>query len=157
MAAAYAIRDEDLKKYKEKTKELIGEKKEEQIRGEIMQDYIDDNPPSKNCVVRNTSGGTTLCLDKLTGQYFYSDADTIRRAINSVNNLLLHDYTVSLNDLYIEIGIEQCKVGDDFGWNIIDGEIIEPDITTEMDTCSDQPVLVLDYVIPPYPNYNRAL
>ena len=158
MTAAYSMSEDSLEKYKAKARELLGEKKEEELRGEINQDYVNANPPSQETgIVKQTGGGKTLCLDKYTGQYFWSDADTIQRVINQVNNLLLHDYQVSLNELYMELGIEQAKFGDEYGWNIRNtADLIEPDFTTVLGD-NNEPVLVLDYIVPPYPNYRHYM
>lgn len=155
MTAAYTMSEDSFKKYKEKAAELLGEKKEEEIRGAVKQDYINDNPPEE-MYVKDTGNGETLCLDSYTGQYFYSNADTIRRAINAMNNLMLHDYYVSYNDLATELGIEQSKMGDEVGWNVQNGELIEPSFTTELSP-EDNPILVLDFIDGPKPGFKHYL
>lgn len=155
MTAAYTMSDESFKKYRDKVHEVLGDKKEEEIRGEIQQDYIDANPP-KEMYVTDTETGDTLCLDAYTGQYFRSNADTIRRAINTLNNLMLHDYFVCYNDLASELGIEQCRMGENFGWNVQNGDLIEPSFTTEL-TPEDEPVLVLDFIEGPKPDFKHYL
>ena len=155
MAAAYASSENSFKRYKEKAKEFLGERKEEELRGAIHQDAINANPPREDRIIR-TSGGNTLCVDSYTGQYFYSDADTICRAINAVNNLLLHDYHATLNDILVELGLETCKLGEKLGWSTVNGELIEPSFTTEI-TPDNIPVLVLDYIEGPRPDYCRTL
>lgn len=151
LGLAYAMSDKSFKEYQDKAKELLGEKKEEELRGSIAQDYIDANPP-RDALIKNAEGGATLCLDRYSGQYFYSDADTIKRVANEMNRLLLSDYYVSLNDWYIELGLEQCGFGDGWGWNREDGELIQPTFTTEL-TADDRPVLVVDFIIGPRPNF----
>ena len=99
MTAAYAMSENSLKEYKEKALEILGDKKEEKVRSSINQNYIEKHPPY-NAIVENAKGGSTLCLDKFGGRYFYSDADTIRRAINDLNHMLNMDYHVALNDFY---------------------------------------------------------
>ena len=46
--AMYELKDLAFREYKEKTKQIIGEKKEQKIRDEIAQDKIDQNPPQAN-------------------------------------------------------------------------------------------------------------
>lgn len=153
LGLAYAMSDKNFKEYKEKAKEIVGVKKEEEIRGAVEQDRINANPPVDGTIIK-THGGNMLCRDKFTGQYFYSDADTIKRDINTINNLLIHDYTVSLNDVNSELGIKESKLGDRFGWNVNDGDLIVPEFTTEL-TPEDNPVLVLDYLVGPRPKYHN--
>ena len=151
LGLAYAMSDKSLKEYQEKAKEILGEKKEEELRGKIAQDYIDKNPPEER-LIQNAEGGAVLCLDKLTGQYFYSDADTINRVINELNRLLNSDYHVSFNDYFIELGLNPCGIGDEWGWNLEDGDLIQPSFTTEL-TTDNRPVLVVDFIVGPRPNF----
>lgn len=151
LGLAYAMSDKSLKEYQEKAKEMLGEKKEEELRGKIAQDYIDKNPPEER-LIQNAEGGAVLCLDKLTGQYFYSDADTINRVINELNRLLNSDYHVSFNDYFIELGLNPCGIGDEWGWNLEDGDLIQPSFTTEL-TTDNRPVLVVDFIVGPRPNF----
>ena len=150
LGLAYAMSDKSLKEYQEKAKEMLGEKKEEELRGKIAQDYIDKNPPEER-LIQNAEGGAVLCLDKLTGQYFYSDADTINRVINELNRLLNSDYHVSFNDYFIELGLNPCGIGDEWGWNLEDGDLIQPRFTTEL--MGNRPVLVVDFIVGPRPNF----
>ena len=150
LGLAYAMSDKSLKEYQEKAKEMLGEKKEEELRGKIAQDYIDRNPPEER-LIQNAEGGAVLCLDKLTGQYFYSDADTINRVINELNRLLNSDYHVSFNDYFIELGLNPCGIGDEWGWNLEDGDLIQPRFTTEL--MGNRPVLVVDFIVGPRPNF----
>ena len=150
LGLAYAMSDKSLKEYQEKAKEMLGEKKEEELRGKIAQDYIDKNPPEER-LIQNAEGGAVLCLDKLTGQYFYSDADTINRVINELNRLLNSDYHVSFNDYFIELGLNPCGIGDEWGWNLEDGDLIQPSFTTEL--MGNRPVLVVDFIVGPRPNF----
>lgn len=151
MGMAYAMSEKSLEEYKSKAKEFLGEKKEEELRGSIAQDYINTNPPEEK-LIRKTGGGTTLCLDKFSGQYFYSDADTIKRTITEMNRLMLNDYFISINDLGIALGLEYSKFGDQFGWNAHDGDLIEPSFTSEL-TPEGIPVLVMDFIVGPRPHY----
>ena len=152
LGLAYAMSDKNFKEYKDKAKEMLGEKKEEELRGKIAQDYIDRNPPQEK-LIQNAEGGGVLCLDKLTGQYFYSDADTIIRVVNELNRLLLSDYHVSFNDYFIELGLQPCGFGDEWGWNLEDGDLIQPTFTSELLATDNTPVLVVDFIVGPRPNF----
>lgn len=155
MTAAYAMSEKSFKEYKDKAIDLIGDKKEEEIRSSVAQDYISENPPSNSIVSRGTGGGT-LCMDSFSGQYFWSDADTIRRITNDFNNELIHDYNVCLNDYYLRLGMNEIKDGNDLGWNIINGDLVNVEFTTELGP-GNQPVLVMDFTTNPFPNYRSYL
>lgn len=152
LGLAYAMSDKNFKEYKDKAKEMLGEKKEEELRGKIAQDRIDKNPPREG-FIENADGGGVLCLDSFTGRYFYSDADTINRVVNELNRLLLNDYYVSYNDYLIELGRQPCKFGDEWGWNVEDGDLIQTEFTSELLAGSNTPVLVVDFTVGPRPNF----
>lgn len=151
LGLAYAMSDKNFKEYKDKAKEMLGEKKEEELRGAIAQDYIDKNPPVPE-LIPQANGGSTLCLNKFDGRYFYSDADTIRRTINDLNRMLYSDYHVNLNDFYYELDLHHSRIGDGFGWNMNDGDWIDVEFTTEL-TPTNVPVLVMDFTQAPRPHY----
>lgn len=155
MATAYALSEKSFKEYKDKAVEMIGEKKEEEIRGSIAQDFIDKNPPESALICSGT-GGSQLCLDRYSGQYFYSDADEIRRRVNGINNQILHDFYISYNDYCVELGLNEVKNGNDLGWNIVDGDLLDVEFTTELGP-GEIPILVVDFVNDPFPNYRRYM
>lgn len=153
MTLAYTMSEKSFKEYKDKAKEFLGEKKEEELRGEINQDRINSNPPDER-LIRRAKGGVTLCLDRYSGQYFYSDADTIKRTCNELSRCMFADYFISYNDYCALMDLEMTKFGDEWGWNANDGDIIEPEFTTEL-TPEGTPVLVVDFIVGPRPNFRN--
>lgn len=151
LGLAYAMSDKNFKEYKDKAKEILGEKKEEELRGAIAQDHIDKNPPVPE-LIPQANGGHTLCMNNFDGRWFYSDADTIRRIVNDLNRMLYSDYHVNLNDFYYELDLRHSRIGDNFGWNMQDGDWIDVEFTTEL-TPTNEPVLVMDFTQAPRPHY----
>ena len=154
LATAYKLSETALVEYKDKVVETIGEKKEKVVRDNIAKDKLDKNPV-KNCEVVSTEKGNTLCYDGVFGRYFRSDIDTVRKAINKINRIIVSDMYVSLNEFYTEIGLEPTKIGYDLGWNIDDGEI---DIETSAQLSPDgTPCLVIEYTVAPRYNFSRFM
>lgn len=152
LATAYTLSESALKEYREKVVETIGEKKEKAIRDEIAKDKVAKAPLSEQRVIF-TGKGDTLCYDTLSGQYFKSDIEKIRRAINELNrNLVLNGY-VSLNDLYYLLGLRSTKLGDDLGWNV-NKSLVEPSFYSILAE-GEEPCLVIDYQVAPTYDYNR--
>ena len=120
LATAYTISETALKDYREKAVEVVGEKKEQAIRDAIAKDKLTGNPVDDKQIVM-TGSGDTLCYDVLSGRYFRSDIEKIRKAINDLNRDMLSEQYVSLNDLYYAIGLPDIKLGNDLGWNIDKG------------------------------------
>lgn len=149
ISAAYSITETALKDYQEKTVELLGKKKAQDIREAISKDKVAKNPPSQgSSQIIMTSDGDVLCFDSYSGRYFRSNAQKIGSAINRMNHNLRNEMYISLNDFWIDLGIPTLPMGDEFGWNIddcINGEI--PIHITAILTPEEQPCLCVDYDI----------
>lgn len=146
LATAYAISEKTLVRYKDKVIETIGEKKEKEIKEKIAQDEVNRKPVS-NAQVIVTSKGNTLFLENISGRYFRSDLDAIKKIVNELNRQMLSQNYVSLDEFYNEIGLDSTKSSSRLGWNIDKG-FIELDISTCLAE-NDEPCIVLDYSIAP--------
>ena len=103
-------------------KAAFGEKKERGVRDAIAKDKIDKNPVS-NSEVYITKKGDTLCYDTISGRYFKSDIDKIKKIENELNRRLISEMYISLNEFYYELGLQCTKTGNDLGWNVGEGLI----------------------------------
>lgn len=154
LATAYQLSETALTEYKEKVIETIGEKKEKVIRDKVNKERIEKNPVSQNNVIL-TEKGNTLCYDHLSGRYFKSDIDKINKAVNAINNRILHDYYASLNDLYAELGLYSVSLGDHMGWNS-DMGLLEVDFSSQLND-DGNPCLVMDLNKAPKYDFDRLL
>lgn len=151
LATAYTITETALKEYKEKIVETIGEKKAEEISAAVSQDKLDKNPVVKAEVIE-TGNGKTLCYDALSGRYFHSDVDKIKRAEYELNRQILNEGYVSLNDFYYALDLDPIKVGDKLGWNCNQERYIDVKFGSAL-TTEQQPCLVLDFNVAPIYDY----
>ena len=152
LATAYKISETALSEYKAKVVETIGEKKETAIRDKIAKDRVDRNPVSKTEVII-TDKGNTLCYDALSGRYFKSDIDRIKKAENAINKRLLNEMYISLNEFYDELGLGSTSIGDELGWNLDDG-LIDLDFSSQI-ADDGTPCIVVDYRVAPKYNYYK--
>lgn len=152
LATAYTLSESALKEYRGKVIETIGEKKEQSVRDAIAKDRIDKNPVSSREVII-TEKGNTLCYDAISGRYFKSDIDKLKKAENELNRRMRDEMYISLNEFYYEIGLNPTKIGDDLGWNIDHG-YIELNFSSQL-TDDGNPCLVIDYQVAPRYEYNR--
>lgn len=86
-------------------------------------------------------------MDSISGRYFKSDIDIIKKVVNELNNEMLNYNYVSLSDFYNKLGLDHTKNSDNLGWNIDNG-LIE----IEFSACiasNDEPCIVLNYTIDP--------
>ena len=154
LVTAYTLSEKAMKEYKDKVIDTIGEKKEKNIREKVNQQKIDDNKVSNNEVII-TNKGDTLCYDGVSGRYFKSDIDKIKRAINEVNRTMTYDNYVSLSDFYDEIGLEHTNVSDYLGWNLDDGLI---EVCFDARISEDgTPCIVLDYLVAPRYEFDKFI
>ena len=122
LGALYSIADTGLKEYKAKVLDTMGKNKAEAITGAIAQDKLNANPVDKTTVIV-TPNGTTLCFDSLSGRYFESSMETIRKLQNDFNYSMFGEGPMSLNEWYQELGLEGTKLGDEMGWSMEWGQL----------------------------------
>ena len=155
LATAYQVSRAALSEYKEKVVETIGEKKEKQIRDKVAKDKIEKHPASKTEVII-TDNGNVLCYDPLSGRYFNSSIEYIRKVVNDLNfRMIGGEMYVSLNEFYNEIGLSDIKRGDDIGWNISRGQI-EVSFSSQLSD-DGKPCIVIDYMVDPKEDFSKLL
>lgn len=150
LAAGYAVLDKAYQEYTSKAVEVLGPKKEQEIRQAVAEEHMKEEPLRKNYIV-DTENGDTVCYDAMTGRYFKSSKDHIDRVVNILNKKMLTEMYISLNEFYSELEIPTVELGDSMGWNIDNG-FIEPMYST---TLADDgtPCLVLSYLVRPRYDY----
>lgn len=150
LATAYTLSESALKEYQEKVIETIGDKKEQAVRDAVAKDKIDQNPVTNREVII-TERGNTLCYDVISGRYFKSDIDKLKKAENELNRQMRDGMYISLNEFYYEIGLNSTSIGDDLGWDIDNGYI---DLNFSSQLADDgTPCLVINYQVAPKYNY----
>lgn len=142
VTTALQISEAARREYSKKVVDIIGDKKEKEIRDAINKDRVAANPPNLDDPI-TTAEHDTLCFDAATGRYFRSNGTKLHQAMNRLNRRMMNEMYISLNEFYDEVGLDRVKIGDDLGWNINDGEV-ELHLTSML---SDEeiPILVLDY------------
>ena len=146
IATAYKLSETAMREYHDKVVEVIGEKKEKTVRDSIAKDKIEKDPVSAKEIVI-TNGGETLCYDALSGRYFRSDIDKIKKAENELNKKMMSEIYISLNEFYYEIGLNDIEIGNTLGW-CIDGGFIDIDFSSQL-ADDGTPCLVIGHHVAP--------
>ena len=154
LGAAYALSERTLIRYRDKVVDHLGERKEKEIRDEVAQDTMNSNKLDNSQVII-TQKGNTLCMDTISGRYFKSDIDTIRKTVNDINRRMTYDHYISLNELYYALGLEGVKNGDLMGWSLDTG-LLDPSFSTCL-TDDDQPCIVMDFAIAPKYDFDKLI
>ena len=153
LATAYSISEAALREYQEKVVEVIGEKKEKAVRDAVAKDQIERDPVTKSEVVIIDSNSNTLCYEPLSGRYFKSTIDKIKKAEIKLDRQMIQEMYVSLNDFYWEIGLDGTDLGDRMGWNLSKGYM---DLSFSSQLADDgTPCAVIVYGIPPVYDYQN--
>lgn len=122
LTAAYTLSETALREYSDEVREVVGDKKEQEIHTKAIQKKIDKNPVKEEILSDGEAlicpdGERTLCYDAFAGRYFCSNRTKIDKAVNDINRMILTDDFASLNDFYDIIGLERTKMGDLLGWS----------------------------------------
>lgn len=145
---AYTISESRLIDYKKAMKKILTPKDQEKVRDEVAKKNIEAVDP---VYIENTSGlrGDYLCFEPITGRYFKSNIEKIRKAVNDINATLINQNFAYLNDFYYNIGLEQVDIGDKLGWSMhCLGDQLEMEFSSQV-TKNGEPCLVLVYETEP--------
>lgn len=115
-SAAAGLANDKLTALNAKLEEELGEKKSRKIHDSVNEDYIQDHPPVEAHII-NTGKGLSLCLDNLTGVYFYSDKMAIERAADKIKVVIAEQGYASKNDWLAFNNLDYVVDGDYTGWN----------------------------------------
>jgi len=152
LASAYSLTAATLKEYQAKVVETLGEKKAHEIKEEIHKDKLRKTPVNENEVLV-VGQGEALCYDVMSGRYFKSDMEKIRKAENDLNRDLRNEMWVSLNNVYDALGLPPIKIGEEVGWAVNHSDI-EFDFSSHI-ADNGSPCLVIDYTVDPRADYQQ--
>jgi hypothetical protein len=149
LTVAAGVSERALTEYKEKVVEKLGVKEDQKIRDAIAEDRVKADPSSKVIVVGT---GKVLCYDSLTGRYFESTMEDIKRAENKVNFELINFMECSLSHFYDEIGLPSTTYSDMVGWG--NNGPVEVKFSTVF-SADDRPCIAIDFNKMPVHDYDR--
>lgn len=136
LAAAFSLSEKTLHEYQEKTKEVVGNKKEQEIHESVSADRVDKN---SNGTIIITGDGESLFLEPISGRYFKSNWNKILRCANELNADALTNMSgeITLTDWFDALGLPATDISDDLGWTVLNG--VDGLIKIEIDsTLKDQ-------------------
>jgi hypothetical protein len=153
LAAAYKLSETALDEYKTAALETLGEKKEKDIRDKVAENKIAANPVNESSIIV-TGSGNSLCYDSISGRYFRSSIDKIKKVENQIERELLSSDYISLNDFYDALGLEHIEIGDDIGWRVDWIRSFEINFSSQL-TKDGEPAIVLEYEDMPRYDYDK--
>ncbi len=152
LISMYTLTDTAFKEYREKALEVVGKNAEQKVRDGIAKDRVDSDPVTGRDVII-TGKGDVLCYETLTGRYFTSDMESLRKAENNINAHIIKQDYASQNDFYREIGLDRTELGDDVGWNT--SKMLDLDFTAVVSS-DGRPCLAVSYHVAPVKDFYRV-
>lgn len=149
LAAAYGLSERALAEYRDKVVEQLGKTKEQAVRDSIAQDRVANKPVSQVII---TGKGDVLCYDGVTGRYFESNVESIKKAMNDINYRIMNHGYESLSAFYDLIGLPATSYSDEVGWN--SNELMDISFSTTLST-DDRPCIAIDFTVAPTHGYER--
>lgn len=149
--ALYAVSERAFDDYKEKVIEKFGDQQHVAVQDEVAQDQVTKNPPVDKEVII-TGNGDVMCYDSITGRYFRSTVEKLRRSENELNKQILDEMYATLSDFYYLIGLPPTDYSDGVGWNT--DKMMSLNFSTTMAE-DDTPCISILYNVLPTPEYIR--
>lgn len=112
---AYSLAEKQFSDYREKVREQIGKGKEQGIRDDIAQEQVSANNTKE--LVLHHPGGQVLCCELYTKRYFRSDMESLRKAQNDLNAILISQIFAALDEFYDILGLEYTQESTFLGWD----------------------------------------
>lgn len=157
-ASLYMMEHAAFTEHKKAASALLGkgdeEKGAQKVFDQEAKTRVANDAPDKHTII-DTGNGNTLCYDMISGRYFYSDIEHIRRAINNVNEGMLNfpGGCAALNELYYELALDPIEpFGTLMGWKIDNG-VIKPFFSSQL-TKDGTPVLAFGFELWPFIDYD---
>ena len=161
VAGLYSISEKSFSEYREKTKELFGEKKERKVRDEVATDHA-QTALSKPHTVILTGNGNYLCLDAWSNTLFRSSQTQMERCRIQARDDLRDNMTLSLEEMYNIMDLPRRMKNDytylvdysDIGWNNDDRLEF---IYTYAAGDDGEPMMVITFDPPPHSDFKFYL
>lgn len=153
LITAYTLTETAFQTYQDKTKEVVGEKKEKEIHENTSKDLIKNGKyDNKNVII--TGDGESLFYEPLSGRYFKTSWNKISRAANELNATAIGGIfgVISLTDWFNKLGLDETAISDTIGWSIENGKAGLLDISIDSHLTPDNlPCGAIHYINRPKP------
>lgn len=139
---ACAISETTSQIYRDKVRDIIGEKKEKTIHeAAAKESYYRDLDKNKIIIASGNVDGFPV-YDDLTKQKIQSKIEKIHSTINELNRKMLVDGNITLDEYCLAMNEEPMEFGTELGWNI-DRGFIELEPPTAIVSETGEPIIVI--------------
>lgn len=158
LGAALQLSEDKLEKIEEKTKELVGEKKADEIKDAVAMDQAFSIRPTSEADIVNTGRGNTIVCDPWSKRYYRTSITWIERAFARLNDAYGTGDEISMEEFYYHLGWEVPKFAEDYIWRQRrKGELIEPRPTYGSFNEEGEPMYIIGFSIEPKLRYESDI
>lgn len=153
LATALGVSQGMLNDYKKKTIEALGSEEErKKITEELAKDKIKSLKSDDD--ITATGKGEVLFYDSCTGHLFKSSKNSIREAVNTINERIFDEVFIEYSELCWEIGFDGGYLSSVNGWNVADGKIVV-NLSEASVTDDGIPFVIMDFLVRPSGSYRN--
>ncbi len=158
LTAALMMDEEKMENLLNKTKEVVGEEKAEEIRDEVLKEGLKKNyvANDEGEIIIVEGQGPDQCYDEFSGTYFWSSKNKIEAVRNDINEYL-NDYQsyVDVNEFYRRLGIRPRQCGELAGWSKYSySSKVDLSIST-FEAPNGRPTLCVRFLVPPTTDFKE--
>lgn len=147
LATTLAISETARKEFEEKAKEIVGEKKVNEIKEEVAKEdmkksYVSSGGTMISSVIGN---GSVLCWMKCTNQWFMGDHETVRQKVNNLNFRMANgnEPYITIDELCDEFMLPHVPLGGRLRWDA-NKRLLDPRYYTDW-APDGRPCMVIDF------------
>ena len=151
LISAYSLTEKAFRDYKEQVVEAVGEKKEHLVQEAAAKKRLDETPLNSS-EVYILGNSEQLCFDPMSGRYFKSDIETIRKSVNLINAQIIGNMYASVNEFYACLGLHPTTFGEEAGWTA--DSLLDISFTAHLAE-DGTPCIAMNYITTPKRNYHK--
>lgn len=122
LGTVYVLTKDAFNEYKDKVKEVVGDKKAEEVETRISEDHV--SKVSAADILHCPGTGDMIFMEPYSGRVFRSSWRKLADVQNQMNSEMIHTGWITLNDFNYLVGLESNKIGDMLGWHIDKNNIV---------------------------------
>lgn len=109
IAIMAAAAESNLADFEGAARTVLGDKKVEQIKGQIVDDKLDKKVITDELICK-TGNGDTLCYEPWYGTLFYSSIPAVQAAAVRYEETYIHSFQATMDEYYRELGIPESQI-----------------------------------------------
>lgn len=121
LAATAMMYEQLVKARHEKSEEIVGEKKTQQIEDEADIEMARPDEPIAEDGIIQTGFGNTLFYETLTGRYFRSSVERVNNSVNKLNDMLINEMSANGDDWFDLLNLPKTQISYAATWDVSNG------------------------------------